>query len=74
MEIKIAIPTSELLLELTDKKYDPSISLYMPTHRSHPDNQKDIIVFKNLVKQITESLRENTRKRRFSTVLNHSNF
>jgi hypothetical protein len=58
MEIKIAIPASELLLELTDKKYDPSISLYMPTHRSHPDNQKDIIVFKNLVKQITESLRE----------------
>jgi len=58
MEIEMAIATNELLLELTAKKNDPSISLYMPTHRSHPDNQKDSIVFKNLVKQLKDILQE----------------
>lgn len=28
----------------------------MPTHRSHPANLQDIILFKNLVKQLKESL------------------
>ena len=28
----------------------------MPTHRKHPENLKDIILFKNLVRQIKESL------------------
>ncbi|MFQ3594175.1 MAG: hypothetical protein SNJ82_13430, partial [Gemmataceae bacterium] len=36
----------------------PCISLYMPTHRSHPENQVDRTVFKNLVTRLEESLRE----------------
>ncbi len=34
----------------------PCISLYMPTHRSHPKNAQDPIRFKNLLKQLESSL------------------
>ncbi|MBL8794553.1 MAG: hypothetical protein JNM56_11660 [Planctomycetia bacterium] len=34
----------------------PSVSIYQPTHRHHPDNVQDPIRFKNLVKQVEESL------------------
>jgi len=36
----------------------PCISLYMPTHRSHPDNLPDPKRFKNLLTQLERSLRE----------------
>jgi len=58
MANKIATLTNELLQELIIEKNDHSISLYMPTHRNHPNNQKDVILFKNLVKQLKETLRE----------------
>lgn len=28
----------------------PCLSLYQPTHATHPDNQQDVIRFRNLVK------------------------
>jgi len=34
----------------------PCLSLYLPTHRHHPDNQQDPIRFKNLIKKLEESL------------------
>jgi hypothetical protein len=34
----------------------PCISLYMPTHRRHPENQQDPILFKNLMKKLQEPL------------------
>jgi hypothetical protein len=34
----------------------PCISLYQPTHRSHPDSEQDVIRFKNLTKEIQHSL------------------
>lgn len=34
----------------------PCLSLYMPTHRHHPENQQDPIRFRNLVKSLDESL------------------
>ncbi len=34
----------------------PCVSIYQATHRSHPDNAQDPIRFKNLVKQVEESL------------------
>jgi hypothetical protein len=55
---EITRPTNELLQELLVEKHAHSISLYMPTHRSHPENLQDIILFKNLVKQLKESLHE----------------
>ncbi len=36
----------------------PCLSLYQPTHRHHPDNQQDQIRFRNLVKVLEHSLRQ----------------
>ena len=35
----------------------PCLSLYQPTHRVHPDNEQDPIRFRNLVKELEQSLR-----------------
>ena len=50
------ILTQELIQEILTAGQAPCLSLYMPTHRSHPENLQDIIRFKNLVKQMEESL------------------
>lgn len=47
--------TNELLQELQSAT-SPCLSLYMPTHRSHPENSQDPILFKKLVKQLADSL------------------
>lgn len=41
---------------LSGQHEPPCLSLYQPTHRSHPDNQQDPIRFRNLVKALAESL------------------
>jgi hypothetical protein len=43
---------------LWEDREPPCLSLYQPTHRHYPDNRQDPIRFKNLVKQLEESLRE----------------
>jgi hypothetical protein len=48
--------TKDLIHELLATEQNPCFSLYMPTHRTHPENQQDIIRFKNLVRQMEESL------------------
>ncbi|MEO6984136.1 MAG: hypothetical protein ABI155_02180 [Paralcaligenes sp.] len=54
--------------ELLDFKGNgPYISIYQPTHRQHPDNKQDSILFRNLVKQVEDSLsiqhsKENTAR------------
>src|SRR4030042_4993805 len=48
--------TRELIQELLSVNRPPCLSLYMSTHRSHPDNIQDPIRFKNLVKQLEKSL------------------
>lgn len=50
------IVTRQLVQELLTADKAPCLSLYMPTHRSHPENQQDPIRFKNLVRQMEESL------------------
>lgn len=52
------ILASELIQELLSVEQEPCLSLYMTTHRNHPENLQDIIRFKNLVKQLEESLLE----------------
>jgi len=42
---------------LLESRDPPCLSLYMPTHRHHPDNRQDPIRFGNLVKQLEGSLR-----------------
>jgi hypothetical protein len=48
----------ELIQELLSVNQPPCLSLYMTTHRSHPENLQDPIRFQNLVKQLEESLLE----------------
>jgi len=50
--------TDELPTELPVSHDAPCLSLYQPTYRHHPDNQQDVIRFKNLVKQLEQSLRQ----------------
>ena len=48
--------TKELIQELLAADQSICLSLYMPTHQSHPENLQDPIRFKNLLKQLEESL------------------
>jgi hypothetical protein len=50
------ILTRELIKELLAIDQSPCLSLFMTTHRSHPENLQDPIRFKNLLKQLEESL------------------
>lgn len=51
--------TQGLVHELLVLKEAPCISLFMPTHRTHPDNIQDTIRYENLVKQVKASLLKN---------------
>ncbi|MBF6616762.1 MAG: hypothetical protein ITG07_08565 [Candidimonas sp.] len=51
------MPTLQRLNELLDPaQAGPCVSIYLPTHRQHPDNKQDPILFRNLVKQAEGSL------------------
>ncbi len=41
---------------LMEEREPPCLSLYLPTHRTHPDNQQDPIRYKNLMTALEESL------------------
>lgn len=43
---------------LFDAPEAPCLSLYQPTHRSHPDNRQDPARFRTLVRALEESLRQ----------------
>ena len=47
----------------------PCLSLYQSTHLQHPDNVQDPIRFRNLVKELEESLRQNYPKREVAPLL-----
>lgn len=47
----------------------PCLSLYQTTHRQHPDNVQDPIRFRNLVKEMEESLRQKYPKREVAPLL-----
>ena len=48
--------------EMIFERGGPFVSLYQPTHRHFPENKQDPIVFKNLVRQIEHSLKQQTDK------------
>ncbi len=48
----------------------PTISLYMPTHRTKPDNMQDPIQFKNLLQDAEKLLVENYPRRDWEDTLN----
>ncbi|MDQ5909434.1 MAG: hypothetical protein QG599_1529 [Pseudomonadota bacterium] len=50
------ILTRESLAEFASAHQPPCLSLYQPTHRCHPENQQDLIRFRNLLKELETSL------------------
>lgn len=54
----MSLHTNELPIELPKSAQAPCLSLYQPTHRHHPDNLQDPIRFKNLLKTLEQSLRQ----------------
>jgi Bacterial archaeo-eukaryotic release factor family 3 len=50
--------TPQALAELKTLVAPPCLSLYQPTHRSHPDNQQDLLRFRQGVEALTTSLRQ----------------
>jgi len=50
--------TNEFRASLLSAHESPCLSLYQPTHRHHPGNQEDPIRFRNLVKQLDQSLQK----------------
>ncbi len=58
--MKMNLLTNDLLVELSAEHHQqPQLSLYLPTHRHHPENQQDPICYQNLVKKLELLLREN---------------
>lgn len=53
----------ETIRELIAPQEAPCISIYLPTHRHHPDNQQDPIRFKNQIRTVEESLAQKYRGR-----------
>jgi hypothetical protein len=45
-------------IELLAARGSPCLSLYQPTHRQFPDNRQDPIRFRNLLKQLSDSLQQ----------------
>ncbi len=50
--------TTDDLRQLAQPTSGTCVSIYMPTHRKHPQNQQDPIRFKNLAKSAVEQLRD----------------
>jgi len=61
--------TNDFRTLLTGNHGPPCLSLYQPTHRHHPGNQKDPIRFRNLVKQLDQSLRQQYSSREITALL-----
>ncbi|MGL6094289.1 MAG: hypothetical protein ACRC7O_00625, partial [Fimbriiglobus sp.] len=65
----MALPTADRLRHLLTPPAPPCVSVYLPTHRRHPENQQDPIRFKNLVTAVEESLRQKYPTREVRAVL-----
>jgi hypothetical protein len=50
--------TKDFRSSLPGSEKKPCLSLYQPTHRHHPGNQEDPIRFRNLVKELDQSLQK----------------
>jgi len=46
------------LSELNAFNTHPCLSLYLPTHRHHPDNQQDLLQFRHAIDSLTSSLQK----------------
>jgi hypothetical protein len=55
--------------ELFEAYEPPCLSLYQPTHRRHPENRQDPIRFRNLIKELEQSLRQKYPAREIQPLL-----
>jgi hypothetical protein len=55
--------------ELFEDYEPPCLSLYQPTHRRHPENRQDPIRFRNLIKEMEQSLRQKYPAREIQPLL-----
>lgn len=61
--------TIDMMPELLSVNAGTCISLYMPTHRTHPGNLQDPILYKNLVKKLEKSLLQQYSASEVTTLL-----
>jgi hypothetical protein len=61
--------TTDHLGALRSSHHPPCISLYQPTHRSHPENQQDPIRFRNLRREMERALKDHPAKRETRALL-----
>lgn len=61
--------TTDHLGALRCSHQPPCISLYQPTHRSHPEKQQDVIRYRNLRRGIEAALKEHYAQREVRTLL-----
>ena len=64
------MPNIDYLEELLSPNFaGPYISIYQPTHRQHPDNRQDPILFKNQLRQVQDSLGERLPPEQVTTMM-----
>jgi len=63
------LPTMNQLRQLLAPHPAPCLSVYMPTHRTMPDNQQDHILYKNLLRQLEDGLRQQYPARDFQELI-----
>jgi hypothetical protein len=69
MHERMKMISHNLLTALSAAAEPPCLSLYQPTHRHHPENQQDPIRFRNLVKQLEQSLLQKHEAPQVATML-----
>ena len=69
MHARMKLLSQDLLTSLSSAAEPPCLSLYQPTHRHHPGNQQDPIRFRNLVKELEQSLLQKHDAAQVATML-----
>ena len=59
------------LEKLATEKNSPCVTISLNTHRTHPDNEQDIVQLKNLLKEAKERVVDEFGKRPVSSLLEH---
>ena len=60
--------TREQVTKFLVDQQPPCISLYLPTHRRHPENQQDPIRFRNLLQTLEKTLSQTFPKRKMEEI------
>lgn len=62
---------NSLLEKLSQEKNDPCVSISLNTHKTHPENLKDSVLFKNLAHEAEKRILETYEKRSVGDLLNN---